>query len=113
MLERHTRLLHKVWPEASGLFLTVSLCVFFFVSVSFLFFCLVDVFCCLVQSMQTPLFSEKFWLTMEVSDTSSTCTCSSLLTSLGPDDYDEHNMWKFVLGLLCHERVGAFMEVLF
>ena len=55
----------------------------------FLFFNLVVVLCCLAQSMQTPLFSEKSWLTMEVSDTPYAFTCSSLLTSPGADDYDD------------------------
>ena len=38
-------------------------------------------------------------------------TCSSLLTSLSPDDYDEHNMWNPMLGLFCHVHVGAIMEL--
>ena len=33
------------------------------------------------------------------STTSSTSTCSSLLTSPDPDEYDEHNMWNPMLGL--------------
>ena len=37
--------------------------------------------------------------TMEAPDTSSTSTCSSLLTSPDPDEYDEHNMWNPMLGL--------------
>ena len=42
--------------------------------------------------------------------TSSTSTSSSLLTSTDPDAYEEHNMWNLMMGLFCHEHVGAFME---
>ena len=35
---------------------------------------------------------------------------SSLLTSRDPDEYDEHNMLNFMLGLFCHVQVGVFME---
>ena len=47
-------------------------------------------------------FSGRSWLTMDESDTSSTFTCSSLLTSPDPDEYDEHNM--------CHVQVDVFKE---
>ena len=51
---------------------------------------------------------------MEALDTSSTSTCSSLLTSPDPDEYDEHKMWNLMLGLVfCHEHVGSFMESYF
>ena len=63
--------------------------------------------------MQTPLFSGKSWLAMEGSATSSTFTCSSLLTSPGPDEHDGHNMWNPMLGLFCHEQVGSRMEAYF
>ena len=53
-------------------------------------------------------------LTVEAPDTSSTSTCSSLLTSPNPDEHDEHNMWNLSLGLFCcREQVGAFMESYF
>ena len=47
---------------------------------------------------------------MGESDTSSTFTCSSLLTSPDPDEYDEHIMWNPMLGLFCYVQVGVFME---
>ena len=50
---------------------------------------------------------------MEAPDTSSTSTCSSLLTYPDPDEYDEHNMWNPMLGLFCHEHFCAFMEAYF
>ena len=61
----------------------------------------------------TSFFSGKSWLTMGESDTSSTFTCSSLLTSPDPDEYDEHIMWNPMLGLFCHVQVGVFMEAYF
>ena len=42
-----------------------------------------------------------------------TSTCSSLLTSPDPDEYDEHNMWKNTMRFFCHEHIGSFMESYF
>ena len=56
------------------------------------------------------LFSGRSWLTVDECDTSSTFTCSSLLTSLDPDEYDEHDMRNPMLGLFCHVQVGVLME---
>ena len=53
--------------------------------------------------------SGRSWLAMERSDTSSTCACSSLLTSSDPEEYDEHDMWNPMLGL----RADEFMEAFF
>ena len=47
---------------------------------------------------------------MEAPDTSSTSTCSSLLTSLDSDEDDEHNVWNPMLNLFCQECVGAVKE---
>ena len=47
---------------------------------------------------------------MEAPDTSSTSTCSSLLTSPDSDEHDKHNVWKPILNLFCHEYVCAVME---
>ena len=52
---------------------------------------------------------QKFF-SMDVSDTSSTFTCSSLCTSWDPDEHDEPNMWNPTLGLFCHVQVGVFTE---
>ena len=46
-------------------------------------------------------------MALESSTTSSTFTCSSLLTSPDPDEYDEHNMWNPTLGLFCHVDIGV------
>ena len=47
------------------------------------------------------------WKAVDVSDTSST------LTSPDPDEYDDHNMWKPMLEVLCHTHIGVPMEALF
>ena len=47
---------------------------------------------------------------MEAPGTSPSSACSSLLNSLDSDEYDEHNMWTPMVGLLSDEHVGAFME---
>ena len=39
-----------------------------------------------------------------------TSTCSSLLTSVDSDEYDEHNMWNHMLCLSCYEYGCAVME---
>ena len=66
--------------------------------------------CCSAQSMQPLLCGGKPCLTMEASDTSSTYSCSSLLTSPDSEEYDEHNVWNPVLNLFCHKYGGAIME---
>ena len=45
-------------------------------------------------------------MTMDVSDTSSTRTCSD------PDELVDHNVWNPMLGLFCHAEIGTFMEAL-
>ena len=67
-------------------------------------------FCCLAQSMQTPLCGGKQCLTMEATDTCSTSARSSLLTSRDSDEYDEHNVWNTMLNLSGQEHVGTAME---
>ena len=49
----------------------------------------------------------------EAPDTSSTYTCSSLLTSPDPDEYVDHNMWNPLLVLLCHVQIAVIMEMLY
>ena len=61
---------------------------------------------CTRASLTFFLSSRKSWLAMDVSDTSST------LTSLDPEEYDEHNIWNPMLELLCHAYVGVFIEAL-
>ena len=53
----------------------------------------------LFGSADTDL-SRWNWFAMDGSDTSSTFTWSSLCTSWDPDEYDEHNKWNLMLGLL-------------
>ena len=60
--------------------------------------------------MQTLSEVESSALPMEVAGTSSTSACSWLVTSPDPGDYDDHNMWDSMLGLLCHVRTGVFMD---
>ena len=107
MSEQNVCLLHNAWSEASDLFRIVSIFVFIFVRPCFLGGLL---FCCSAQSMQPFLCGVKPCLTMEGSDTSSTSSCSSLLTSPDFEEYDEHNVWNPMLNLFCHEYVGAVME---
>ena len=57
------------------------------------------IFLSFAQSVQSPFCSCMPYLTTEAPDTSSASTCSSLLTSLDPDGYDEHKMWNLMLGL--------------
>ena len=66
-----------------------------------------------VLSLFPSFPSGTSWLAMDGSDTSSTFTCSSLLTSQDPDKCDEHNIWNPMLELLCHTHLGISMEALF
>ena len=93
--------------RSCDLFHTVSLCGLSRFRPCFLVGSLI---CCLAQPMQTPLCGGKPCLTMEAPCASSTSTCSSLLTPLDFDGYDEHNMWNPLLNLLCREYVGTVME---
>ena len=111
MLERYTRLLHNLCPEANDVFRACL--ALFFVSVSASDFQCGRRFLTFGSADADALFSGKSWLAMEGSDTPSTLTCSSLLTSPDPDKYDEHNMWNPMFGLFCHEPAGAFMEAYF
>ena len=49
--------------------------------------------------MQTLLCGGKPCLTMEAPHTSSTSTCSSLLTFSDSDEYDDRNVWNLMLNL--------------
>ena len=51
----------------------------------------------------TSFLSGRFWVTMDVSDTSSALTFSEA------DELVEHNVWNPMLGLFCHADIGIFM----
>ena len=72
---------------------------------------------CFVQfgsvDADASFFGGRSWLAVDGSHTSSTFTCSSLLTSPDPDESDEHHMWNPMLGLFSHVQIGVFMESYF
>ena len=67
-----------------------------------------------ICALVIPFFSQwKILLAVDASGTSSTFTCSSLLTSPDPGEYDELNIWNPTSELLCHTHIGMSMAALF
>ena len=106
MSEQHACLPPNASSEVSVLFRTVSLR-----GVSRFHLCFLGGFLIFLFGARDAdaLCNGKPCLPMEALDTSSSSTCSSLLTSLESDEYDERNMWNPMLNL-CLEYVGAVME---
>ena len=89
----------NIWSEAGDMVRTVSLCGL--LSMSPLLFFFLDVCAPFVSvNADAPIYSGRYWLAMDESNT------SSIFTSSGSVDFNEHNIWNPVLELLFHVQVG-------